>query len=145
MTNGTVDKATRHAIVIGAGIAGLLTARVLSKHFARVTVLDRDALPTQPVPRDGVPQGRHIHVLLPGGLAAIERLLPGATQDLILGGALPWTSTSQSSVWVFENERLIINQRPSGEIPTPSGDSPSAITPAGLRLRKSIITNWLLG
>jgi hypothetical protein len=37
------------------------------------------------------------------------------------------------------------SQRPSGDMPTPSGDSPSAITPAGLRLRKSIITSWLLG
>ena len=69
-----------HAIVMGAGVAGLLAARVLARHFARVTVLERDSLPATPRPRDGVPQGRHIHVLLPGGVAAIERLFPGATR-----------------------------------------------------------------
>ena len=35
----------RHAIVIGASIAGLCAARVLSEHFDRVTVYDRDRLP----------------------------------------------------------------------------------------------------
>ena len=34
-----------HAIVIGASISGLLAARVLSAHFDRVTVYDRDTLP----------------------------------------------------------------------------------------------------
>ena len=31
-----------HALVIGAGMAGLLAARVLSDAFSRVTVLERD-------------------------------------------------------------------------------------------------------
>ena len=35
----------RHAVVIGASIAGPLAARVLSGHFERVTVLEKDALP----------------------------------------------------------------------------------------------------
>ena len=35
-----------HAIVIGASIGGLLAARVLSAHFDRVTVFDRDTLPS---------------------------------------------------------------------------------------------------
>jgi glycine/D-amino acid oxidase-like deaminating enzyme len=34
-----------HAIVVGASIAGLLAARVLSEHFERVTVLEKDWLP----------------------------------------------------------------------------------------------------
>jgi len=34
-----------HAIVLGAGMAGLATAQVLSSHFSKVTVLERDLLP----------------------------------------------------------------------------------------------------
>jgi flavin-dependent dehydrogenase len=33
------------AVVIGAGMAGLVAARVLSDRYEAVTVLDRDALP----------------------------------------------------------------------------------------------------
>ena len=33
---------THHAIVIGGSMAGLLAARVLSEHFERVTILERD-------------------------------------------------------------------------------------------------------
>ena len=80
----------QHAIVMGAGIAGLLAARALSPHFKRVTVVERDALPLVPAPRDGVPQGKHIHVLLPGGLGALNRLFPGRVAELLGNGAQPF-------------------------------------------------------
>jgi len=35
----------RTAVVIGAGTTGLLAAAALSRHFAQVTVLERDELP----------------------------------------------------------------------------------------------------
>ena len=35
----------RRAIVLGAGMAGLLAARVLQERFEEVCVLERDALP----------------------------------------------------------------------------------------------------
>ena len=35
----------KHALVIGAGMAGLAAARVLADHFERVLVLERDGLP----------------------------------------------------------------------------------------------------
>src|SRR4051794_23225632 len=76
-----------HAVVIGASMGGLAAAAALAGHYARVTVLDRDALPAQPQQRRGVPQGRHAHGILPGGLAALERLLPGLTDALTAGGA----------------------------------------------------------
>jgi len=78
-----------HAVVLGAGIAGLLTARVLADSFARVTVIDRDELdgPVDTRPRRGVPQGRHAHAILASGLQVIEQLLPGTTNDLVQGGA----------------------------------------------------------
>jgi 2-polyprenyl-6-methoxyphenol hydroxylase-like FAD-dependent oxidoreductase len=66
-----------HAIVLGAGMGGLLAARVLADHCAKVTVLDRDALPGEARPRRGVPQSAHGHTLLPKGGELIERFFPG--------------------------------------------------------------------
>lgn len=50
-----------HAVVIGGSMAGLLTARVLSDYFERVTIFEADTPPDEPVPRKGVPQGSHAH------------------------------------------------------------------------------------
>jgi 2-polyprenyl-6-methoxyphenol hydroxylase-like FAD-dependent oxidoreductase len=76
-----------HALVLGAGIAGLLAARVLAEAYDRVTVVDRDELPDHPAPRRGVPQGRHAHALLARGRLVLEELFPGLTADLIAHGA----------------------------------------------------------
>lgn len=76
-----------HAVVIGGGIAGLLAAHVSSEHFRRVTILDRDELPERPGPRRGVPQGRHLHILMARGLRAFEELLPGFRHRLSSAGA----------------------------------------------------------
>lgn len=78
----------QHAVVIGASMAGLLAARVLSEHFARVTVLERDALPDGASPRKGVPQGRHAHVLLKSGESILVRLFPDLVDALVAGGAV---------------------------------------------------------
>ena len=40
-----MDSSREHAIVIGGSMAGLLAARVLSAHFGRVTLLERDLFP----------------------------------------------------------------------------------------------------
>src|SRR5262245_59958935 len=77
----------QHAVVIGASMAGLATARVLADHFDSVTVLDRDPLPEGTGPRKGVPQGRHAHALLAGGARAIAELFPGIMEELIADGA----------------------------------------------------------
>ncbi|MGH9692523.1 MAG: hypothetical protein ACRD5Z_00170 [Bryobacteraceae bacterium] len=39
-----------HAVVMGGSLGGLMAARVLSDHFARVTILERDAGPDWPAP-----------------------------------------------------------------------------------------------
>src|SRR5579862_5738472 len=62
----------QHAIVIGGSMAGLLAARVLSDHFERVTIIERDQLIDDTQPRKGVPQGRHVHALLAGGAAILR-------------------------------------------------------------------------
>ncbi|MGC9537605.1 FAD-dependent oxidoreductase [Streptomyces sp. UG1] len=68
---------SRRAVVIGAGLAGMLAAAALSTVADEVVVLDRDELPDGPEHRKGLPQGRHAHLLMAGGLAAMEDLVPG--------------------------------------------------------------------
>jgi len=67
----------KEAVVMGAGMGGLTAAKALSAHFDCVTVLDRDALPEGPAPRQGTPQARHAHVLLAAGQQALAALFPG--------------------------------------------------------------------
>ena len=78
-----------HALVIGGSMAGLLAARALSEHFAAVTIVERDHLPDGPEQRKGVPQARHVHAFWAGGLAAVERMLPGLRAELLAEGAVP--------------------------------------------------------
>ncbi|HKE74058.1 MAG TPA: FAD-dependent monooxygenase [Acidimicrobiales bacterium] len=78
-----------HAVVIGAGVAGLAAAQALSEHVDWVTVIERDDLPERPGSRAGVPQARHVHAFQAGGVAALERLLPGVGADLRAAGATP--------------------------------------------------------
>ena len=78
----------QHAIVLGASMAGLLTARVLSEQFERVTLVERDRLPDEATSRKGVPQSRHAHGLLARGLRTMEQLFPGLTASLVAGGAV---------------------------------------------------------
>lgn len=77
-----------HALVLGSGVAGLLTARVLADAYDQVTIMDRDDPPGSPLPRRGVPQSRHAHALLGRGLAEIETLLPGFSDGLVADGAV---------------------------------------------------------
>jgi 2-polyprenyl-6-methoxyphenol hydroxylase-like FAD-dependent oxidoreductase len=79
----------RHAVVVGGSLAGMLAARILSDHFDGVTVLERDRFTETPAARKGLPQGRHAHVLLERGREALERFLPGLTEELVRAGAEP--------------------------------------------------------
>ncbi|WP_149181906.1 FAD-dependent monooxygenase [Streptomyces sp. TRM49041] len=80
-------RGTRHAVVIGGSIAGLLAARALAEHAEQVTVVERDRFPEEAEPRAGVPQGRHLHVLLEAGQRAVDQLLPGVVDELRACGA----------------------------------------------------------
>lgn len=89
-----------HAVVVGAGMAGLLTARVCADAFEEVTVLERDPAPDTPVARRGVPQGRHIHVMLEAGRATLEDLFPGYREDLLSAGGLEIDGARDISFYV---------------------------------------------
>lgn len=86
-----------HVVVVGAGVAGLAAAAALSGRFTRVTVLDRDALGDSPVPRRGVPQSEHGHILLSAGEQALGELFGGLSDDLVGAGAVPFDPGSQMS------------------------------------------------
>jgi len=80
------DRGTGTAVVIGASMAGLGAARVLSERFGSVTVLDRDTLPDDNTPRRGVPQGSHGHILLVSGLRELAALFDGLEDELLAAG-----------------------------------------------------------
>ncbi len=77
----------KRAVVIGAGMAGLPAARVLSDFFEKVILLESDTFPSNPVPRSGTPQSKHLHALLAGGERALTSLFPGFVESLVEAGA----------------------------------------------------------
>jgi 2-polyprenyl-6-methoxyphenol hydroxylase-like FAD-dependent oxidoreductase len=78
----------QHAIVLGGSLAGLLAARVLSDHFEQVTLIERDAFPSEPEARRGTPQANHVHALMPRGRQIVEQLFPELHNSMMSDGAL---------------------------------------------------------
>ena len=85
MPNNTIEEEDK-AIVIGGGIAGLLAARILSGHFSKTIVLEKDRYPKEKGPRNGTPQANHIHVFLVKGMQTIIDLFPGIEKKLLSQG-----------------------------------------------------------
>jgi 2-polyprenyl-6-methoxyphenol hydroxylase-like FAD-dependent oxidoreductase len=77
------------AVVVGAGIGGLSMAGALAKHFEQVEIFERDRLTAYAASRPGIPQDRHPHGLLAGGLQALGEIFPGFENDLARAGAVP--------------------------------------------------------
>jgi 2-polyprenyl-6-methoxyphenol hydroxylase-like FAD-dependent oxidoreductase len=75
------------AIVLGASMAGLLAAKALSRHFQRVTLVERDVLPDHAALRRGVPQSAHAHGLLASGYRVMDDYFPGMMDELEALGA----------------------------------------------------------
>ncbi len=89
MKNSTSSIQEKKALIIGGGIAGLLTARVLSEYYDDVLIIERDGWPEKPGTRPGTPQSFHLHQVLPRGEMIIERFFPGFSADLLALGAFP--------------------------------------------------------
>jgi 2-polyprenyl-6-methoxyphenol hydroxylase-like FAD-dependent oxidoreductase len=83
---GQAQNKRAHAVVIGASIAGLSAARVLSDFYDRVTLFERDELPSTPANRAAVPQGRHLHLLMARGALEFDALFPGLLEDMVAAG-----------------------------------------------------------
>ena len=93
-----MPKIGEHVVVLGASMAGLLSARVLADFYETVTVVERDVLADDAVNRRGVPQGRHVHALLGRGSQVLAELFPGFLDDLVAAGApvLDYTDLSKA-------------------------------------------------
>ena len=89
------------AIVMGGSIAGLAAARVLSDHFREVILVERDQFGAVGEHRRGVPQGRHTHGLLAGGLRALEGFFPGLFEEARRAGGLG-VDLTREAYWCFE-------------------------------------------
>ncbi|GAB7522368.1 FAD-dependent oxidoreductase [Paraburkholderia sp. 2C] len=77
----------KRAVVIGAGVGGMAAAQALVGSFEQIVLIERDVLPADPEARAGVPQGRHPHVLLPGGVVALDALFDDFSTKLRDAGA----------------------------------------------------------
>ena len=90
------------AVVCGAGMAGLLAAKVLSDFYESVVLVERDRLPDTAAQRRGVPQGRHFHALMSRGSQVLDRLFPGLLDELAAAGATVCDDggLSRVSMWV---------------------------------------------
>lgn len=77
----------QRALVLGGSLTGLLAARALAPWFQEVTIVERDPLNGAQEWRKGVPQSRHVHVLLKRGEWILERYFPGLVRDLLASGS----------------------------------------------------------
>jgi 2-polyprenyl-6-methoxyphenol hydroxylase-like FAD-dependent oxidoreductase len=99
---GVADSCSNgHAVIIGGGIAGLLTAHAIAGHFERMTVLERfshiaESSSRAPPTRRGIPQSRCIHLLMASGAAAFDELVPGWQQELLAHGSHPFDACADA-------------------------------------------------
>jgi len=89
---------SRHAVVLGGSLAGLVTARILADHFERVTLVERDAYFDTSDSRKGIPQANHVHGLLMRGCQILEGLFPGLQDELVAAGA-PLIDMANEIAW----------------------------------------------
>jgi 2-polyprenyl-6-methoxyphenol hydroxylase-like FAD-dependent oxidoreductase len=123
------------AVVLGAGIGGLLAARVLSEFYASVLVVDRDQLTGVTGPRRGVPHGRHAHALLARGQQIFEDLFPGLHETMAGDGVLTGDLAGNLR-WYFNGRRLR-----SAETGLASVSATRPVLEAHVRARVSAIAN----
>jgi 2-polyprenyl-6-methoxyphenol hydroxylase-like FAD-dependent oxidoreductase len=80
-----LDMHKKHAVILGCGYTGMLAATVLSQHFEQVSIIERydDILNSGPeMVRMGIPQARHLHVLLQQGQLLLNQFMPGIIEEI---------------------------------------------------------------
>jgi 2-polyprenyl-6-methoxyphenol hydroxylase-like FAD-dependent oxidoreductase len=95
---------------------------VLSDVFDKVTIIERDAYPSAPDFRQGVPQARHVHNLLARGLREFESFFPGFESRMRERGAVSvesgwdtatlwahgWARRAHTGLWQLYASRPLI-------------------------------------
>jgi 2-polyprenyl-6-methoxyphenol hydroxylase-like FAD-dependent oxidoreductase len=79
-------------IIVGGGMAGLTSAKVLANHFTEVILIEGHE-PTQ---------GHHLHVLLKSGQLSLERIFPGISAKYHASNC-PFIDWAQDTVWENNN------------------------------------------
>jgi 2-polyprenyl-6-methoxyphenol hydroxylase-like FAD-dependent oxidoreductase len=96
------------AVVIGAGIAGLMTARILADFYTSVIVVERDTLPDGPTARRGVSHGISPHIPQARATQTMEELFGGLLEELVHNGARVWSDGDLSRIWMsFGGHQLL--------------------------------------
>lgn len=75
----------------------MCAAEVLSRSFERVTLIERDLLPTTPETRRGTPQSNQPHGVLARGRTELEVLFPGLIRTLLDQGAVEFDASLQAA------------------------------------------------
>lgn len=114
------------AVVLGAGFAGMLAARVLSEHYRQVVVLERSGSPELRFDRDlrSVPQTPHAHHMLYEGKRIIDKLFPSFQDAFVRNGgkvvdfgsdfrfflAGTWRPSAPLGVPMYLSERVVLEK-----------------------------------
>ncbi|MFM1654303.1 FAD-dependent oxidoreductase [Brevibacillus sp. B_LB10_24] len=101
------------AIVIGGGMAGLLTSKVLSTYYEEVLIVERDDFPEKPEERPGTPQAFHPHRFTRRGAEILGRLFPGYEDDLLAKGA---PTSLNKTVHQMNQYGTMVGQYPRNDI-----------------------------
>jgi phytoene dehydrogenase-like protein len=75
-------------LVAGAGIGGLTAAKALSSYFEKVTILERDTLPSGPEARTGHTAVATGACSVRSGLDALSKFFPDFEAELERAGAV---------------------------------------------------------
>jgi 2-polyprenyl-6-methoxyphenol hydroxylase-like FAD-dependent oxidoreductase len=98
-------RSARHAVVIGGSVGGMTAARILTNHFDRVTIIERDAERIAASFRAGAPHARRPHLLMLRGQRILDRLFPGLVDDLRARGAVAMNVGRELNWFVFGSWR----------------------------------------
>jgi 2-polyprenyl-6-methoxyphenol hydroxylase-like FAD-dependent oxidoreductase len=113
-------KEMKSVVIIGSSIAGMTTAKIMSEHVDQVYILERNNISElrQPEARKGVPQAKHVHLLLSKGSQIIQEVFPETREQLDelgafemdLGDGLRWY---QNNRWkcVEKSDVITFSQR----------------------------------